>query len=105
MVFDAALDDCEKALKIDPKFVKAHARRGYCYIGLKKLHRAVDCFQAGLEIDPNDKQCIQGMRETQAAIQKNMMNGPNEEQQKRALEVRRFHAYYCHQYYWRVNCF
>lgn len=33
MVFDAALQDCEKALKIDPNFVKAHARSGYCHKG------------------------------------------------------------------------
>jgi stress-induced-phosphoprotein 1 len=33
MVFDAALRDCEAALKIDPNFVKAHARAGYCYKG------------------------------------------------------------------------
>ena len=33
MVFDAALRDCEQALKIDPNFVKAHARSGYCHKG------------------------------------------------------------------------
>jgi len=54
--------------------------------GLAKLHKAVEAFQHGLSIDPNDKQCLQGLRETQAQIQKNMMEGASEEQQKRALE-------------------
>lgn len=86
MVFDAALKDCEQALKIDPQFVKAHARSGFCHKGLSKLHNALKSFQKGLEISPNDPQCLKGLRETQAQIQQSMMNGPNEEQQKRALE-------------------
>lgn len=55
-------------------------------LGLSKLHNALKSFQKGLEISPNDPQCLKGLRETQAQIQKNMMTGPNEEQQKRALE-------------------
>lgn len=86
MVFDAALNDCEKALKIDPKFVKAHARAGYCYKGLAKLHNAIKSFQTGLDIDPTDRQCLKGMQETQAQIQKNMTEGASEEQRQRALE-------------------
>merc|ERR1719498_149230 len=86
MVFDAALKDCEQALKIDPLLLKAHARSGFCHKGLSKLHNALKSFQKGLEISPNDPQCLKGLRETQAQIQQNMMNGSSEEQQKRALE-------------------
>lgn len=39
MVFDAALKDCEQALKIDPQFVKAHARSGFCLKGNFKNKR------------------------------------------------------------------
>ena len=55
--------------------------------GLAKLHRAIESFQAGLEIEPKDRQCLQGLQETQAAIHKNMTEGATEEQRQRALEV------------------
>ena len=50
------------------------------------MHKALECFEAGLAIDPNDAQCLKGLQETQAAIQKNMYEGSSEEQRQRALE-------------------
>merc|ERR1711920_790440 len=56
-----AIRDCEECLKLDPKFVKAHARKGQCYAVMKDYNKAVKAFQEGLAVEPNDAACQQGM--------------------------------------------
>merc|ERR1712025_1167658 len=86
--FGVAMKDCEKALEIDPKYVKAYARMATIQHFLKKYHKAMETAQKGLEIDPNDKMCQAQLQKTVQAIQQNMSSkGPADpETQRRAME-------------------
>jgi len=63
------LADAEKCLEMDPTFVKAYARKATCHQLQKEYHKAMDSFQKGLEIDPENKECTDGMMKTQMLIQ------------------------------------
>ena len=51
----AAVDDCDRALHIDPKYSKAFGRKGIAY-GLMNKHReAKECYEHALQLDPNNE--------------------------------------------------
>jgi stress-induced-phosphoprotein 1 len=60
--------DCEKALDIDPKYLKAWSRKGAVEFFMKEYKQALDSYGEGLKIDPNDQTCKEGMTKTQYAI-------------------------------------
>lgn len=68
--------DCDKALAIEPKFVRALERRGSCYLMLKEPIKAMKDFESGLKLDPQNAGCMEGMRKCQAS----MYGGQRDEQ-------------------------
>ena len=57
----AAVDDCTEALAVDPRNVKALARRGTAYVALGSpgdLASASADFEAALEVEPRNAQCL-----------------------------------------------
>ena len=52
-----AIKKCEEALKHDPKFVKAYERMGKCHMLMKKFDKAMQAFEEGLKIDPENAVC------------------------------------------------
>src|SRR5205823_9964219 len=69
MEFGCALKDAEKCLEIDPKFVKAYARKGTIQHMMKEYHKALATFEKGLTIDPDNKDCKEGKIKTMQTIQ------------------------------------
>jgi stress-induced-phosphoprotein 1 len=63
-----ALKDAEKCLELDPKFVKAYARKGTCHHLMKEYHKAMKAFEDGLKIDPASKDCTDGKNRTLMTI-------------------------------------
>ena len=63
-----ALKDAEKAIEIDPEFVKAWARKGTCHTLQKEYHKAMEAFEKGLSIDADNKECKDGQAKTIALI-------------------------------------
>ena len=59
-----ALKDADKCLELDPKFVKAYARKGTCHHLMKEYHKAMKAFEDGLKIDPTSKDCTDGKNRT-----------------------------------------
>ena len=59
-----ALTHLQKAIAIDGKDPKCHAKAGDVYYLLKEYHKAMDSFRAGLAIDPEDVPCKQGLHRT-----------------------------------------
>lgn len=51
--FDLAIDDCIRALEINPLYVKALARRAVCYHKIGSFKEAVSDFEACREMDTN----------------------------------------------------
>jgi tetratricopeptide (TPR) repeat protein len=51
---DSAIDLYSKAIKINPKFVKAYNNRGIAYIWKKKYDLAIADFTKAIELDPKN---------------------------------------------------
>jgi tetratricopeptide (TPR) repeat protein len=51
---DKAIDNYSKAIKIDPKFVKAYNNRGIAYVWKKKYDLALADFNKAITLDPKN---------------------------------------------------
>jgi len=70
--YQLALDDAEKAEKLEPNWSKVYFRKGQALKGLKRYDDAVAAFQNGQDIDPNNAEWdreIRKSREMKAAMQ------------------------------------
>lgn len=63
------MQDADKCLELDPQFVKGYARKATCHQLQKEYHKAMEVFEKGLAIDPNNKECTDGMQKTMMLIQ------------------------------------
>ena len=53
--YDSAIEQFNKVIEMDAKFVEAYKIRGNCYLALKKNDEAVKDFSKAIEIDPNNR--------------------------------------------------
>jgi stress-induced-phosphoprotein 1 len=60
MEFGHACSDCEKALELDPKFLRAVQRKATCQTMMKQYHKAIDTYEKGMKDFPNDKELKEG---------------------------------------------
>lgn len=82
MDFQGAKSNCEKALELDPKYVKAWARKGDIESLQKEYHKAMESYQTGLKIEPDNKACRDGL--AKVTYQINMMSSSGEVDKERA---------------------
>ena len=66
--FSGALRACEKALDLDPKYLKAYAKKGDLEFHAKEFHKAMESYKKGLAIDPNNAACKNGLQKVTMAI-------------------------------------
>jgi len=64
------LDNCEAALKIAPKHVKALLRRGQAYEALEKYQLALEDFERALELEPDIKMAVEACVRLRNAIRR-----------------------------------
>lgn len=81
MDFNGAKREVEVAVDLDPKYVKAWARKGDIEVLLKESHKAMDSYRKGLSLDPDNTACKEGLRKVTSTIGASMTE---EEQQERA---------------------
>ena len=79
----SAVKDCEKAIEIDPNFVKAYTRKAYCHFQMKELYKAKECYNQALKIDPNNAEAIDGLQSIDMQMARNRYSAPDEEQLQR----------------------
>uniref|UniRef100_A0A7S2I8L0 STI1 domain-containing protein n=1 Tax=Helicotheca tamesis TaxID=374047 RepID=A0A7S2I8L0_9STRA len=84
MDFNGAKNHIQVAIELDPKYVKAWARKGDIEMVMKENHKAMDSYKAGLAIDPNNAACKEGLRKCSAAINYGAANMTEEEKRERA---------------------
>jgi len=65
-----ALVDAEKCTAIDPKFIKAYARKGHALFNLNRLDEAEQAYIIGLKIDEANDGCKSGLKDCQALQEK-----------------------------------
>merc|ERR1719282_181194 len=68
MDFNGAKTQVEKALELDPAYTKAWARKGDIEMAFKEYHKAMDSYKKGLEIDPQNATCKEGLRKVTQQI-------------------------------------
>lgn len=54
--YKAAIDACDKVLKLDSGNVKAHFRRGQGYTELTRFEEARDCFNKVISLDASNEE-------------------------------------------------
>lgn len=71
----AALDDAEETIKINSTWAKGYSRKGTALYGLSRFQEAVEAYQAGLKIDPNNVQLKKGLEDAEEALSGGMDDG------------------------------
>lgn len=77
-----AKKDAEKALEIDDKFVKAWARKAKAHQLMKEYHKSIECFEKGMTLDPENKECKEGYAQTMNLIQSTAGGGGEDDEQR-----------------------
>jgi stress-induced-phosphoprotein 1 len=87
MDFNGAKREIEVALELDPKYVKAWAKKGDIEVLMKENHKALDSYKKGLEIEPDNAPCKEGIRKVTAMINYGQANMSEEERKERAAHA------------------
>lgn len=53
--YDSAIEQFNKVIEMDDKFVEAYNLRGNCYSALKKHDEAIKDYSKSIELDPNNR--------------------------------------------------
>ena len=85
MKFNEAMKSVEKALELDPKFIKALLRKAAIHNSLKEYHKAIDTYKRINELEPGNKEASEGIAATQLKISQSMTEGNDEDRVKRAM--------------------
>lgn len=84
MDFNGANTNIKKAIELDPKYVKAWARKGDIEVLMKENHKALESYKTGLELDPSNTACKEGLRKVTAMINYGASQMTEEEKMERA---------------------
>lgn len=84
MDFNGAKKHIEKAIELDPKYVKAWARKGDIEVLMKENHKALESYKTGLSIDSTNATCKEGLRKVTAMINYGASQMTEEEKLERA---------------------
>jgi len=87
MDFNGAKREIEVALDLDPKYVKAWARKADIEVLMKENHKALESYKKGLELDPSNAVCKEGLRKVTAMINYGQANMTEEERKERAAHA------------------
>lgn len=85
-VFNDAKRMVEKALEIDKNYVKAWAKKGDIEFYMKEYHKSMDSYKAGLQLEPDNSLCKQGLQKTIAKVNEANADGSvDKERQAHAM--------------------
>jgi stress-induced-phosphoprotein 1 len=76
--FNGAKREVEKSLELDRGYVKAWAKKGDIEFFMKEYHKALDSYRAGLQIEPENSLCKQGIQKTMSQV--NSGNGADDKE-------------------------
>lgn len=88
MDFTGAQRQIEEAIELDPKYVKAWARKGDIEMVMKEFHKAMDSFRKGLELESDNKACKDGLQKCMVQInygRSNMTEAEKQQQKAHAM--------------------
>eukprot|EP00531_Pseudo-nitzschia_arenysensis_P001469 CAMPEP_0116133484 /NCGR_PEP_ID=MMETSP0329-20121206/10130_1 /TAXON_ID=697910 /ORGANISM="Pseudo-nitzschia arenysensis, Strain B593" /LENGTH=562 /DNA_ID=CAMNT_0003628117 /DNA_START=119 /DNA_END=1807 /DNA_ORIENTATION=+ len=87
MDFNGAKTQVEKALELDPNYTKAWGRKGDIEMAFKEHHKAMESYKKGLEIDPQNATCKEGLRKVTQQINYGRSQMTDEEKKSQAAHA------------------
>jgi len=87
MDFSGAQRQIEVALELDPKYVKAWARKGDIEMYMKEYHKAMKSFEKGLDLEPDNPACKEGLRKCMVQINYGRSAMSEEEKKQQAAHA------------------
>lgn len=87
MDFNGAKREVEKAIELDPKYTKAWARKGDIEFVMKEFHKSMDSYKKGLEIEPDNATCKEGLRKVTQQINFGRQNMTEEQKKEQAAHA------------------
>jgi stress-induced-phosphoprotein 1 len=75
MQWGLALEDCDKCLSLDPKFIKSYVRKCKIQLFLKQFHKALETVNHGLALEPANSELKELKMEVMVAIQASACGG------------------------------
>jgi stress-induced-phosphoprotein 1 len=84
--FPDAIKDCDKAISLDATLVKAYLRKATCQYFMKDYRRAIVTYEAGLKMEPENADFVQGIQKCNMAIAQTRA-GMDEDARARALQT------------------
>jgi stress-induced-phosphoprotein 1 len=87
MDFNGASHQIKTALDIDPKYVKAWARKGDIEMYMKENHKAIESYKKGLALDPDNAACKEGLQKCVSAINYGRSNMSDDEKKEMAAHA------------------
>uniref|UniRef100_A0A8B9LB14 DnaJ homolog subfamily C member 7 n=1 Tax=Astyanax mexicanus TaxID=7994 RepID=A0A8B9LB14_ASTMX len=64
-----ALEDSQQAVRLDDTFVRGHLREGKCHLSLGNAMAASRCFQKVLELEPDNSQAQQELKNAESILE------------------------------------
>jgi len=87
MDFNGAKAQVEKALELDPKYTKAWGRKGDIEMAFKEYHKAMESYKKGMEIDPQNATCKEGLRKVTQQINYGRSQMTDEQKKEQAAHA------------------
>jgi stress-induced-phosphoprotein 1 len=84
-LFNDAKREVDKSLEIDPKYVKAWAKKGDIETFMKEYHKAMESYRAGQAIEPDNALCKQGLQTVMMKINSSQSEDDLKERQAHAM--------------------
>ena len=66
--FENALKDAEKCVELKSDWPKGWSRKGYAAFQLGDYATAMESYKKGLELDPNNSACLEGLENIRTRI-------------------------------------
>jgi len=83
--YTLGMSDCDKCLEMNPNFAKAYSPKAYLFYIKKDYVKAIEYYEKGLKLDPDNKELKDGYASTMQAFSQQQSAAPDEEAVKRAV--------------------
>lgn len=89
MTFPGAVQDCDEAIKRDPKFIRAYLRKAQALFGMKEYNKCVDVCAEAHEHDEGGKNYREIEQQQQKALEAQFSSRIGETEEQTAERIQR----------------
>ena len=57
--YEECVNDCDEAIKVDPKYVKSYFRKSLALLRLQKMNEALDMISVAVELEPSQQSFVE----------------------------------------------